>query len=56
MVRRILTPVVVVSGWLMASGTLQAHHSLAGVYEMKDEKEISGTLTQGHHDLGRQPQ
>jgi hypothetical protein len=29
----------------MASGSLQAHHSLAGVYDMKGEKEVSGTLT-----------
>lgn len=33
-------------GWLMAaSGTLQAHHSLAGVYDMKNEKELSGTVS-----------
>ena len=32
-------------GWLMAaSGSLQAHHSIAGVYDMKGEKEVSGTL------------
>ena len=31
-------------GWLMATGSLQAHHSLAGVYDMKAEKELSGTL------------
>lgn len=31
-------------GWLMASGSLQAHHSLAGVYDMKAEKEVSGTV------------
>jgi hypothetical protein len=36
---------VIVCGWLMAGGLLQAHHSLAGVYDMKAEKEISGTLT-----------
>jgi hypothetical protein len=36
---------VVVIGWLVASGALQAHHSLAGVYDMKAEKEVSGTLT-----------
>ena len=36
---------VVVGGWLMAGGTLQAHHSLAGVYDMKAEKEVAGTLT-----------
>src|SRR5258707_14519962 len=31
-------------GWLMASGSLQAHHSLAGVYDMKAEKELAGTV------------
>ncbi|HEV3334630.1 MAG TPA: DUF6152 family protein [Bryobacteraceae bacterium] len=31
--------------WLMAaSSSLQAHHSLAGVYDMKAEKELSGTV------------
>jgi Family of unknown function (DUF6152) len=29
---------------LMASGLLQAHHSLAGVYDMKAEKEMAGTV------------
>jgi Family of unknown function (DUF6152) len=33
-------------GWLMAaSASLQAHHSLAGVYDMKKETELSGTVT-----------
>src|ERR1700682_20140 len=33
-------------GWLLAaSGTLQAHHSLAGVYDMKTDKELSGAVT-----------
>ena len=32
-------------GWLMAS-QLQAHHSLAGVYDMKGEKELSGEVAQ----------
>ena len=36
---------VVVGGWLMAGGSLLAHHSLADVYDMKGEKEVSGTLT-----------
>ena len=36
---------VVVCGCLMAGASLQAHHSLAGVFDMKAEKEISGTLT-----------
>ena len=29
---------------LVAIGTLQAHHSLAGVYDMKAEKELAGTV------------
>ena len=34
---------VAMCGLLMA-GSLLAHHSLAGVYDMKAEKEVSGTL------------
>ena len=30
---------------LMAVGSLQAHHSLAGVYDMKADKEMSGTVS-----------
>lgn len=30
-------------GWLMM-GSLQAHHSLAGVYDMKGDKEIAGQI------------
>jgi hypothetical protein len=29
---------------LLASGSLQAHHSLAGVYDMKKESEMSGSV------------
>jgi len=29
---------------LMAGASVQAHHSLAGVYDMKAEKEVSGTV------------
>lgn len=37
---------VVLCAWLMASGSLQAHHSLAGVYDMKQkDAEVTGTLT-----------
>jgi len=43
MIKRTLGCVALL-GWLMAS-SLQAHHSLAGVYDMKAEKEIAGTLT-----------
>jgi hypothetical protein len=35
---------VALLGWLMASSSLQAHHSLAGVYDMKAEKELTGTV------------
>jgi hypothetical protein len=35
---------VAVGVWLIASGSLQAHHSLAGVYDMKGEKELSATV------------
>ena len=36
---------VALCGWLLAAtGTLQAHHSLAGVYDMKKETELSGTV------------
>ena len=36
---------VALFGWLMAaSGSLQAHHSLAGVYDMKGDKELSGAV------------
>src|SRR5690349_17161487 len=29
---------------LLAGASLQAHHSLAGVYDMKTDKELSGTV------------
>lgn len=37
---------VALFGWLIAAtGPLQAHHSLAGVYDMKKDVELSGTVT-----------
>ena len=45
MIRRISGCVVVLGLVLAGSGSLQAHHSLAGVYDMKGEKEVTGTLT-----------
>ena len=45
MIRRILGCAVVVGVVLMTTGSLSAHHSLAGVYDMKAEKEVTGTLT-----------
>lgn len=44
MIRRTLG-CVVVGGWLIASGSLQAHHSLAATYDIRDEGEVSGVLT-----------
>src|SRR5262245_820501 len=35
---------VAVCGWLMASGTLQAHHALEGIYDLKTEETVSGTV------------
>ena len=34
-----------VLGWLMTTVPLQAHHSLAGVYDMKGEKQLSGEVS-----------
>lgn len=31
--------------WLFASSSTQAHHSLAGVYEIRKEGQVTGTLT-----------
>ena len=35
---------VLLGGLLMAGVSLQAHHSLAGVYDMKKEAEVSGSV------------
>jgi hypothetical protein len=44
MIKRTLGCAALLGGWLMAGGSLWAHHSLAGVYDMKAEKELSGTV------------
>jgi Family of unknown function (DUF6152) len=44
MIKRTLGCVALLGGWLMAGSSLWAHHSLAGVYDMKAEKEVSGTV------------
>jgi hypothetical protein len=56
MIKRTLGYVALL-GWLVASGSLQAHHSLAGVYDMKTSKELSGSVvdvkfTNPHGSLG----
>lgn len=35
---------VALGAWLLAGVALQAHHSLAGVYDMKKEAEVSGSV------------
>ncbi len=36
---------MIVCCWLFAAGSLQAHHSLAGVYEIRKEEKVTGVLT-----------
>src|SRR5262245_29598820 len=35
---------VVLCGWMLTVGSLQAHHSLAGVYDMHKEAEVKGSV------------
>ena len=44
MIKRILGGVAV-CGWMLVSGSALAHHSLSGVYDIKKEVSVSGTLT-----------
>jgi hypothetical protein len=44
MVKRVFGSLLV-GTCMMGGASLQAHHSLAGVYDMSAEKEIKGTLT-----------
>ena len=44
MIKRTLGSIAV-CGWLLASGSALAHHSLSGVYDIKKEGTVSGTLT-----------
>ena len=36
---------VVLGGWLIAGGVLQAHHSLAATYDIRKESQLSGVVT-----------
>ena len=36
---------VMLAGWLVAGGVLQAHHSLSGVYDIKKQGKVTGVLT-----------
>src|SRR6202045_3892318 len=44
MIKRTLGTVALIGASFAASGLLMAHHSLAGVYDMKAEKEVQGTV------------
>ena len=37
---------LILAACVMSSLSLQAHHSLAGVYHMRVKKEVTGTLTE----------
>jgi len=43
MTKRILG-CIALGAWMFAGVALQAHHSLAGVYDMKKESELSGSV------------
>lgn len=45
MIKRTLGCLALFGLLITGTGTLQAHHSLAGVYDMKAEKELQGTVT-----------
>jgi hypothetical protein len=36
---------VLLGGWLAVAGTVQAHHSLAAVYDIRKEGEVTGMIT-----------
>jgi hypothetical protein len=42
---KLTTGCLVLGCWLLASSSLQAHHSLAGVYEIRKEEQVTGVLT-----------
>ncbi len=44
MIKRTLGSLALFGLLLAGTGSLWAHHSLAGVYDMKNEKELSGTV------------
>jgi DNA/RNA endonuclease YhcR with UshA esterase domain len=43
MIKRTLGAVIF-SGWLLASGTTLAHHSLSGVYDIRKSGEVTGAI------------
>src|SRR5579862_9664154 len=45
MIKRTLGSVALFGMLMAASVPLQAHHSLAGVYDMKNEKEVAGEVS-----------
>ncbi len=45
MIQRTLGCAALLGCWMAATLPLQAHHSLAGVYDMKKDMELSGTVS-----------
>jgi len=45
MIKRTFGYVALCVSLMAATGLMQAHHSLAGVYDMKSDKELTGTVT-----------
>jgi Family of unknown function (DUF6152) len=43
MIKRTLGAVIL-AGWLLASGTTLAHHSLSGVYDIRKSGEVTGAI------------
>jgi hypothetical protein len=35
---------VILGGWLIASGSVQAHHSLAATYDIRKESQLTGVV------------
>ena len=44
MIKRTLGSIVLLGGWLIASNSLQAHHSLSGVYDIRGSGEVTGVI------------
>jgi len=44
MIKRTLGCFVILAGWIVASSSLQAHHSLSGVYDIRGSGEVTGVI------------
>jgi len=44
MIKRTLGSIALLAGWLVASSSLQAHHSLSAVYDIRGSGEVTGII------------